>query len=120
MGNVLKDKSFRFALRIVRLARFLSSNRKEYVLNKQLLRSGTSIGALISEAEFAQSKSDFVHKLSIALKEANETRYWLKLLHCGDYLTEKMYKSLLPDIDELIKLLVSSIKTAKSNIKANM
>ena len=113
--NILKIKSYAFALRVVKLYKYLCSN-KEYVLSKQVLRSGTAVGALVSEAEFGQSKADFVSKLSIALKEANETFYWLKLLKDSEYLDKKMYESIEPDIEELIKLLVSSIKTTKRSI----
>ena len=81
MEDILKEKSYAFALRVVKLAQYLNSNKKEYVLSRQVLKSGTAIGALISEAEFAQSKPDFVNKLSVGLKEANETQYWLKLLN---------------------------------------
>jgi len=119
MDNVLKEKSFSFALRIVKLAQYLNANKKEFVLSKQVLRSGTAIGALISEAEFAQSKLDFINKLSIGLKEANETYYWLKLLHEGGYISKTMFGSIKPQIKELIKLLVVSTKTAKNNIKEN-
>ena len=119
MENILKEKSFSFALRVVKLARYLNGNQKEYVLSKQVLRSGTAIGALISEAEFAQSKPDFINKLSVGLKEANETYYWLKLLHDGEYISETMFNSIQPQTKELIKLLVTSIKTAKENTKAN-
>ncbi len=115
MDNVLKEKSFAFALRVVKLSQYLVGERDEYVLSKQILRSGTAVGALVSEAEFAQSKPDFIHKLSIGLKEANETRYWVRLLYSGDYLSKNMCDSLQPEINELIKLLVSSIKAAKEN-----
>ena len=111
--NVLKEKSYAFALRIVKLCKYMSTEKKEYILSKQLLRSGTSVGALIREAEFAQSKADFISKLSIALKEANETDYWLSLLKDSSYLSDKMYQSISPEIKELIRLLVSSIKTTK-------
>jgi len=113
---VLKEKSYAFALRIVKLYKYLCVN-KEYVLSKQVLRSGTAVGALVSEAEFGQSKADFISKLSIALKEANETLYWLKLLKDSEYLEEKMFESIKPDVDELIKLLIASINTAKKNSK---
>lgn len=119
MKNILKEKSFAFALRVVKLSQYLVSDKKEYVLSKQVLRSGTAVGALISEAEFAQSKPDFISKLSIGLKEANETYYWIRLLRSGDYLSESMYESLQPEINELIKLLVTSIKTSKNNIQAS-
>ncbi|HEB83275.1 MAG TPA: four helix bundle protein [Gammaproteobacteria bacterium] len=113
MESVLREKSFAFALRIVKLAQFLTRNENEFVLSRQVLRSGTAIGALICEAQYAQSRADFINKLSIALKEANETYYWLRLLHKGEYITEVMYSSIKPQINELIKLLTSSIKTAK-------
>jgi four helix bundle protein len=116
MENILKEKSYAFALRVVKLAQYLNSNKKEYVLSRQVLRSGTAIGALISEAEFAQSKPDFVNKLSVGLKEANETHYWLKLLNESNYISESMYNSIQPQSKEIIKLLVTSINTAKKNI----
>ncbi len=111
--SVLKDKSYAFALRIVKLRRYLMDERKEFVLSKQILRSGTAIGALVREAEFGQSKADFTNKLSVALKEANETDYWLSLLKDSSYITLKMYDNLAPDIDELLRLLISSVKTSK-------
>ena len=110
--NILKEKSYAFALRVVKLYKYLCRDN-EYVLSKQVLRSGTAVGALVSESEFGQSKADFISKLSIALKEANETLYWLSLLKDSEYIDEKMFQSMKPDIEELIKLLVSSIKTAK-------
>jgi four helix bundle protein len=113
--NILTSKSFHFALRIIKLYKFLTQEKKEYILSKQVLRSGTAIGALISEAEFARSKADFINKMYVSLKEANETRYWLRLLHQSDYITNEMFNSILPDIETLIKLLVSSTKTAKQN-----
>ena len=112
--NVVKVKSFAFALRVVKLAKHLQTEKKEFVLSKQILRSGTAIGALIREAEHAQSKADFISKMSIALKEANETDYWLDLLHQSEYLTPESHASIHPDIQELIKLLVSIVKTSKS------
>ena len=115
MSNVLKDKSYKFALRIVRLSRHLKSNR-EFELSRQVIRSGTSVGALVREVEFAQSKADFINKLSIALKEANETEYWLDLLNDGEYISAQMHKSIKPDIEEIIKLLISSIKTSKVTV----
>ena len=113
--NVLKDKSYKFALRIVKLYKHLAEEKKEYVLSKQVLRSGTSIGANIAEGNQAQSKADFVHKLSIAHKEAFETEYWLSLLRDGEFITEKQSESLIIDCNELQKILTSSIKTAKLN-----
>jgi four helix bundle protein len=112
--NVLKDKSFAFAIRIVRLRRYLQE-KQEFDISRQLLRSGTAIGALIREAEFAESVADFIHKMSIAQKEANESQYWLDLLVSTDYIERDAYESIRSDIDELIKLLTSSIKTAKAN-----
>lgn len=113
--NIIKTKSMEFALRIVKLYQYLSSTKKEFVLSKQLLRSGTAIGALVRESEHAESKADFIHKLSIALKEANESDYWIELLFKSNYLTEPEYKTLFTDLDEIIRLLVSIIKTSKGN-----
>ena len=113
--NILRNKSYAFALRIVRLSQYLQSEKKEFVLSKQILRSGTAIGALIREAEYGQSKTDFIHKMTIALKEANETEYWINILKDTDYIDEKLFKSLSGDCNELIKLLIASVKTAKSN-----
>jgi four helix bundle protein len=117
--SVLRDKSYLFAIRIVKLSQYLQSERKEYVLSKQLLRSGTAIGALIREAEFGQSKPDFIHKLSIALKEANETEYWLLLLKDTHFIDDSSYKGIADNCSELIKMLVSSINTARKNLKTN-
>ena len=111
--SVLRDKSYGFAIRVVNLYRYLCEDKKEYVLSKQLLRSGTAIGALIREAEFGQSRADFISKMSIALKEANETNYWLNLLKDTKYLNEKMFDSISADCLELIKMLVATVKTAK-------
>ena len=107
-------KAMAFALRIIKLAQFLQKEKQEYILCKQILRSGTAIGALIRESEYAQSSLDFVHKLSIAVKEANETDYWLNLLADSAYISEDAFQSMESDCDELIALLVSSIKTVKS------
>ena len=114
--NVIKDKSFGFAIRIVRLYQYLTSDKKEYVLSKQLLRCGTSIGANINEALQGFTKKDFIYKLSIALKEATETQYWLALLFNTNYLAEKEFKSLEKDIVEIIKLLTSIIKSSKVSL----
>ncbi|BAZ81421.1 four helix bundle protein [Sphaerospermopsis kisseleviana CS-549] len=111
--NIIKEKSFDFAVRVVNLYQYLNNEKKEFVLSNQLLRSGTVIGALVREAEQAESKADFIHKLAIALKEANESDYWIELMYKTDYLTEKQYKSIKNDITELIKLLTSIIKTSK-------
>jgi four helix bundle protein len=110
--NIIKEKSFAFAIEIVLLYRVLTE-KKEFVLSKQMLRSGTSIGANIREAEHAQSKADFIHKLSISLKEANETEYWIDLLFETNYLTEIEFQNIKPKIIELLKLLTSIINTSK-------
>ncbi|MEQ1923148.1 MAG: four helix bundle protein [Pyrinomonadaceae bacterium] len=114
--NPLKTKSYAFALRVVKLYKYLSFETKEFVLSKQILKSGTSIGANVVEGNRGQSKLDFVHKLSIALKEADETEYWLNLLRDGDFITSAQADSLLADCLELQKMLVASIKTAKKNM----
>jgi four helix bundle protein len=111
--NPLKDKSYQFAIRIVRLSQYLQRDKKEFVLSKQVLRSGTAVGALIREAEFGQSKADFTSKMSISLKEANETEYWLSLLKDTDFISEKQFMSLQSDCKELIAMLVSTVKTSK-------
>lgn len=111
--NPLKYKSYDFAIRIVKLSRYLQEEKKEYVLSKQLLRSGTAIGALVREAEFGQSKADFISKMSVALKEANETEYWLNILSDTDYLDKPIFETLRSDCNELIAMLVSTVKTAK-------
>jgi len=113
MESIIEQKSFRFAIRIVNLCRHVRSTKKEYTLSEQLLRSGTSIGANITEAQQAQSKADFVSKLSIALKEASETKYWIRLLHATEYLSAQEYQSICADCTEIEKILVASIKTAK-------
>ena len=113
-NNPLKDKSYQFAIRIVKLSQFLQQDKKEFVLSRQVLRSGTAIGALIREAEFAQSKADFANKMSISLKEANETEYWLSLLKDTDFIGENQFVSLQSDCREFIALLVATVKTAKS------
>lgn len=112
--NIIKDKSFKLAIRIVKLCRFLKEEKAEYVLSKQLLRSGTSVGALIREAEHAESNQDFIHKMAIAQKEINETLYWLELLSATDYLTLEQFNSINSDAIEIIKLLTSILKTIKS------
>ena len=111
--SILKTKSYRFAVRVVKLSRFLTVEKHEFVLSKQVLRSGTSIGANIEEANQAQSNKDFVHKLSIALKEATETNYWLRLLRDTDTLEPKLADSLLTECEELQKMLTAAIKTSK-------
>jgi len=115
--NVLKDKSYNFAIRCVKLYKYLASEQKEFVLSKQVLRSRTSIGANIEEANSGQSKNDFIAKLSISLKEVKETHYWLRLLFDCDYLSKNMFDSLLADCNEIIALLTRIIKTARENKK---
>ena len=115
IGEKLRNNSFTFALRIVKLAQFLESRKKEKVLSKQVLRSGTSIGANVRESRFAQSKADFSAKLFIALKEAEETEYWLELLLASGYITQEQRDSLQGDLDWLIATLVNSVKKSKSS-----
>ena len=114
-NNLIHDKSYAFALRIVKAYKYLIYEKKEFVLSKQLLRSGTAIGALIKESEHAQSKADFINKLSIGLKEANETGYWLSLLKDSDFFESMAYDSIKNDCEEIIKILVAIIKTSKNN-----
>ena len=109
-------KSYTFALRIIKLYKYLVTEKKEYVLSKQLLRSGTAIGALIKEGEHAQSKADFLNKMNIALKEANETEYWIELLRDSEYLSTTESLSILDDTSELIRLLISIVKTTKATL----
>ncbi len=115
--SILKNKSYNFAIQIIKTTKTISKNNKEYTLSNQLLRSGTSIGANIREAEFAQSGKDFINKMSIVLKEANETNYWLSLLKDTNYLEVQIFKPLNDLNEELIKMLVSTINTMKSKIK---
>jgi len=114
--NVLKEKSFSFAIRIVKLYKYLSDEEKEFVLSKQVLRSGTSVGALLREAEHGESKADFVHKLAIAQKEINETIYWLELMCEASYISTKEFESLQLNAIEILKMITASIKTAKLTI----
>ncbi len=116
MKNIVAEKSYAFAIRIVNVYKFLAGEKKEYVLSKQLLRSGTAIGALIKEAEHAQSKADFLNKMNVSLKEANETAYWLMLLRDTDYISKKEYDSLNSESMELLKLLASIVKTTKISL----
>ncbi len=113
--SVLKSKSFDFGLRIIEICRQLKYSKREYILSRQLLRSGTAIGALIREAEYAQSKADFINKLSIALKEANETEYWVDLLVESQYLVKETHSEIIVSLKELIKMLISSINTLKKS-----
>ena len=114
--NVIKTKTYDFSLRIIRLFQYLGEN-KEYVLSKQVLRSGTSIGAMVEEAEQAESKPDFIHKMGIANKEANETHYWIRLLRDSNYIKENDAESVLNDCDEIKKIIASIIKTSKEKLK---
>ena len=114
--NIVKNKSFAFAVRVVKLYQFLCEQKKEFVLSKQLLRSGTSVGAMIREAEHAETKNDFKHKMGIAQKEINETIYWLELLKETDYLTTEQFESVNNDAIEIIKLITAIIKSTKNNI----
>jgi four helix bundle protein len=114
--NIVKSKSFGFAVRIVKLYQYLCEQKKEFVLSKQLLRSGTSVGAMIREAEHAETKNDFKHKMAIAQKEINETIYWLELLKETNYLSVEQFESINADAVEIIKLITVIIKTTKTNI----
>ena len=113
--NPLIDKSISFASRIIKLHQYLIKTQKETIISKQIVRSGTSIGANINEANYGQSKADFISKMHIALKETAETEYWLKLLTISDFITEDMGKSLLNDCLEIKRILIASINTAKEN-----
>ena len=115
--NVSLDKSFDYAVRIVNLCKYLNNDKKEYIMSKQLLRCGTSIGANISEAQRGQSLADFTTKMCIALKEANESEYWLRLLYKTDYLEEKQFESIHKDAEELINILTSICKTSQEKMK---
>ena len=114
--GALQTKSFAFAVRVVNVCKSLRAEKREVILSKQLLRSGTAIGALVHEAEQAESKADFVHKLAIALKEANETEYWLLLLHETRYLEADTFTAIHRDVVELLKLLTSIINSTKRNM----
>ncbi|NCS87940.1 MAG: four helix bundle protein [Ignavibacteria bacterium CG2_30_36_16] len=113
--NIIQNKSYQFALRIIKLYKFLIEEKKEFVLSKQILRCGTSIGANIEEGIAGQSKADFIAKFQIALKESRETHYWIRLLIDSNYLDKKSGQSILNDCEELLKLLNAILKTSKSN-----
>ena len=113
--NVIEYKTYSFANRIVKAYRYLTKEQKEFILSKQLLRSGTAIGALVREAKFAQSKADFINKMSIALKEANETKYWLSLLYDNEYIDNPSFQSIFEEAKEVTAILVSIVKTTKEN-----
>ncbi|MCY1633334.1 four helix bundle protein [Marinifilum sp. D737] len=113
--NTVKTKSFKFAIRTVHLYKYLCDEKKEFVLSKKILRSGTSIGANVRESQNAESKADFIHKLGIAQKETDETLYWLELLVATDYIEEKLFQSLNYDAEEILKILRSIIISSKNN-----
>ena len=113
--NIIETKSFDFALRIVKLYKYLTVEKKEYILSKQILRSGTSVGANIAEGVEGQSKKDFISKLSIALKEANETKYWLRLLIASDYIENRVGEDLINDLQEIIRILTAILKKSRIN-----
>jgi four helix bundle protein len=113
--NAVRTKSFLFAVRVVRLCQYLQREKLEWVLSKQLLRSGSGVGALIREAEHAESRSDFRHKMGVAQKEINETLYWLELLKATNYLNDTQFDSVNKDAVELIKLITSILKSSKNN-----
>ncbi|MCL2435583.1 MAG: four helix bundle protein [Lentimicrobiaceae bacterium] len=113
--GVLKEKSFKFAVRVVNLYKYLCEEKKEFILSKQVLRSGTSVGAMVREAEHSESIADFIHKMAIAQKEINETIYWLELMMETEYISTKEFENINTNAIEIIKMITSSIKTAKSN-----
>ncbi len=115
--NLVALKSKKFAVRIVMLYKYLCDTKKEFVMSKQLLKSGTSIGANVKEAIRGQSRADFLSKMNIALKEASETEYWLEILHDTKYIDDKSFKSIYSDMQEIMKILMSIVKTTNENIK---
>jgi len=117
MKNIVASKSYQFALKIISLYKLLAFEQNEFVLSKQLLRSGTAVGALVKEAEHAQSKADFLNKMNVALKEINETEYWLMLLKDSVFISEIEYNSIYCDCKELIKILASIVKTTKTSLQ---
>ncbi len=116
MKNILKEKSFALALRIIKLYKFLIENKKEYVLSKQILRSGTSVGSMIRDAQNAESKMDFVHKLAIAQKECDESIYWMELLVQSNYISKEAFESVSAEAEQVLKMIKSAILTTKRNI----
>ncbi|MCX6152792.1 MAG: four helix bundle protein [Candidatus Kapabacteria bacterium] len=117
MRSIVKERSFKFSVRIIRLYTYLTKDKKEYVLSKQLLRCGTSIGANIREALNGESKMDFVHKFAIAQKECDETLYWIELLKEAEILNQKEFDSIYPEAEELLKMIRSIIMKTKTNLK---
>ncbi|MCF0183098.1 MAG: four helix bundle protein [Bacteroidaceae bacterium] len=117
-GNgIIVNKTFEFALRTIKLCKYLKQSQKDYAISSQLVRSGTSIGANVREAVYAQSVNDFICKLTIAIKEANETHYWLELAYGAEWLTKQEFDSIIQDCDEILKLLTSTINTTKKKMK---
>ncbi|MCU7694719.1 four helix bundle protein [Haoranjiania flava] len=119
MESITATKSYAFAIKIITLYKFLIEQKKEFTLSRQLLRSGTAIGALVRESNHAESKADFLHKINIALKEANETEYWLMLLRDTGYISFEDYDDIQKHCNEIIRLLASSVKTTKKNLGRN-
>ncbi|GLR17533.1 hypothetical protein GCM10007940_21480 [Portibacter lacus] len=115
-NSIVGQKAYSFALEIILVYKNLTTTHKEFVLSKQLLRSGTAVGALIQEAEHAQSKADFLNKMNVALKEANETCYWISLLKDSKYISESTYNTVYPNSIEILKMLISIVKTTKNNL----
>lgn len=113
----LREKSFNLALRLIKMCRYIREERREFGITKQLLKSGTNPGAMVRESEYAETGADFIHKLGIAQKELNETRYWIDLLYAADFIQESEFRSVMEDVDEVMRLLTSSIKTRKQNLK---
>jgi four helix bundle protein len=117
--NLIKEKSFAFALKVIKICESMRNESKEFVLSKQLLRSGTAVGALVRESEHAESRADFIHKLAVALKEANETQYWLELISASGYMEKSKSIDSLAEISEILRILVAIIKTTKSKTLAS-
>jgi four helix bundle protein len=115
--NILLEKSYQFALRIVKLCRYLNEEKHEFVLSKQVLFSGTSIGSQIEEAQQGENRADFLHQISVANKYAFKTNYWLRLLHDSEYLNEKQFQSLLADYEEIQKILTATLKTTRRTLE---
>lgn len=113
--NQIEGKTYAFAIRMVKAYQYLEKTYRGFALSSQLLRSGTSIGAMVHESKYAQSRADFISKLSIALKEANETKYWIRLLHDTHYFDDTMYNSIYNDVNEIVAMLVSIVRTSKDN-----
>ena len=115
MSNIIHDKTFSFAVKVVKLVTHLQKNRKEFILSEQLLKSGTAAGALVREAEHAQSRKDFIHKMSIGLKEINESNYWLNLMRETGTINQEEYEKIQPDCLEILRIMAKIVKTSKQN-----